>query len=32
MVTHSDGDDVENGPRREDGYALVSEDAVSIFL
>ncbi|KAH9996483.1 hypothetical protein BJV77DRAFT_987268 [Russula vinacea] len=26
-VTHSDEDDVENGPRREDGYAPLSGDA-----
>jgi len=25
-ITHSDGDDVENGPRREDGYALLPGD------
>jgi hypothetical protein len=32
VAAHSDGDDVENGPRREDGYALLSGDAVSFFL
>jgi hypothetical protein len=29
-ITHGDGDDVENGPRREGGYALLSGDAVSV--
>ena len=31
MVTHSDGDDVENGSRRADGYAPLPGDAVSVF-
>ena len=30
-VAHGDGDDVENGPRRADGYAPLPGDAVRIF-
>jgi hypothetical protein len=30
-ATNSDGDDVENGSRREDGYALILGGAVSEF-
>jgi hypothetical protein len=30
-VAHGEGDDVENGPRREDGYAPLPGDAVRIF-
>jgi hypothetical protein len=29
-ATNSDGDDVENGPKRDDGYALISGDAVTV--
>lgn len=32
MVNHSDGDDVENGSRREDGYAPLPGDAVSVLM
>jgi hypothetical protein len=29
-ATNSDGDDVENGPKRDDGYALISGGAVTV--
>ena len=32
MVTHSGGDDVQNGSRREDGHAPLPEDAVSVLM
>ncbi len=30
-ATQSDGNDVENGPQREDGYALSTGNAVGVF-